>query len=320
MMMRTALAAVAAVSALTAGLVPAARGDPVTTVWLAPGGTGNGLTQSTPAGSLDQAEATLTQVAPAGPALVLLAAGNYAEAGTVTWTIPDTTMQPVSYDGSGSWGSVGDGGGYPVIDGHCASPGYLLLIHATGVHLNYLQFRNRLQTLVEAGPGADGLVVYGDSFTRAGTAWCPGPGIGYAGLGIYASQHWQVTNSHFTWLVNPHVTSYGGPGQIHGIYANQASYGVVSANDFSYISGDAVRVRNAADHNVISGNTFTRAGGNGYVGDWHAAGESASTANTGSGNHWHGYYGLVSPNRVNFCYDNYPAFTCAPARLLVTGS
>jgi parallel beta-helix repeat protein len=292
------------------------------TIWMHPGGTGDGLTPQTPAGTLTQAAATLARVAPAGPATVRMAPGTYPTVGSVTWRIPSTTFEPWAYNGGG-WPAVAAAGGYPVIDGQCDGPLYILFIEAPHVSFVYIQFQNRLHGLVQPTTGGDYASFYGCFFTQVGNKYCPsGTGVGWGALIPYDTTHWSVSNSHFVDLINSFTTAEGGPAQVHGIYARHlASYGTVTDNEFSSISGDGIRVRDNSSHNTVSDNRFSHAGSLGYISDDVPPGESPSYFNAGSGNRWLGFYSYDARQRPDFCFDQKPAnYACPGNRMLITGS
>ena len=310
---------IVAISVLALSFMPALTvRAAVRTIWMSPGGTGSGLTPQSPAGSLRQALATLESAAPSGPATVWMKPGKYRTTGTVLWTVPRVTFKPTGYV-SGGWPAVARLGGYPVIDGACDPHGlYVLSIRAPSVAFIYIQFADRRAGLVQLyGPSSSGAYFYGASFTRAGTAYCPGSTPGWGGLLPYHySQGWRVINSHFVDLIDTGPSA----GLIHVIYArDHASNGLVEYNAFVNVAGDAIRVRDGSSYNRVTGNTFIHAGADGYIGDWHAPTEAKSYGNVGSGNHWRGYYLPSRISRPDFCYDQYPTYACPANRMLITG-
>jgi len=291
--------------------------------WMSPGATGTGLSQTDPAGTLGQVQSTIQANNPGAVDIqVRMAPGQYNETGTVNWQISHVEFLPWSYNGGG-WPAVEAAGGYPVIDGRCSTTNYIVDIFGSHVTFTYIKLQNRLSGLIQPQPGTTGDYFYGDYFTRVGNAYCPGTSPGYGAVLPYGTTDWSIVNCHFVDLVNSVTNSEGGPGQIHGIYAeHHATGGIVESNAFQDISGDPVRLRDGVNGTTVSNNKFTATGNRGYIGDWYSisTGESPSYSNVGSGNTWGGYYDNTPPETPDFCYDSGPSYVCPSSRMNITGS
>jgi len=224
-----ALTALAAITLLGSRAAPAHAAGPVS-VWLAPGGTGDGLTAASPAGTLAQAQADLegpdagyssaTVNMKAGGAFDLSAPGGF------TWADPYVTFQPWGYTGGG-YAQVAALGGYPVLDGGNADGVMLTLddgvitlagdtlgtagTNAHDVTFRYVRFQHRGTGLVRIW-GGSGDAFYGDVFTAAGNKYSGPAGCGYGALMPGAATGLIVSNSHFTDLENTYTNVYHGLG------------------------------------------------------------------------------------------------------------
>lgn len=66
-----------------------------------------------------------------------------------------------------------------------------------------------------------------------------------------------------------------GPKLIHAVYMNnQSSRNTIRNNRFDTVSGDAIRVSNGSNDNVIRGNESTNAGDKALVSEWHSVGDA----------------------------------------------
>lgn len=107
--------------------------------------------------------------------------------------------------------------------------------------------------------------VYGMYFRYLGTKWASGAG-GYAGVFLVNSRNNVIKNNHFVHLENVGENQGG----IHAVYMkNWATNNLIRDNSMSYISGDAVRVRNESNDNDIRANVLYRTGEAGQYSDFY---------------------------------------------------
>ncbi|MFI7545175.1 right-handed parallel beta-helix repeat-containing protein [Actinoplanes sp. NPDC049599] len=290
------------------------------------------------------------------PVEVRIVPGTYVspadEAGSY-WTYFDdqqpTTFLPAEYQAGWAWADVAAHGGRPTFDGR-HRPGYGVnfrpaRVSSTGrtnLRFTYLQFQGYAQggisiegqvlntDVVRPGPRtADGNSFYGNMFTDIGNYSAPAAPFGYAGISLRNSRQNDIANNHFVDLRNAEGGQHE-PWAIHGVYlSHDSDNNQIHHNNFSSISGDAIRVRNGSDSNGVERNTFTSTGNYGYLGDWYCvpAGsctpkESPSYGNSLVANTFRGpYQGGLPAFRPDFCYDMFATTDgdCPADRMTVTG-
>ncbi|GAA3435155.1 right-handed parallel beta-helix repeat-containing protein [Kutzneria kofuensis] len=285
-----ATAIAAALTFLLTGVAQADPAPPPFTVYLDPAGSdaNNGLSTSTAVRTLARAQDVITAARPQADVQVRIKQGTYT-APTTTWTfvVPGhtVTFMPVDYQYGGG---IDDIAGRPVFRGN-GTAGYWfkgrMPDSATaggdgGLRFYYLQVQDyseggialagRTTTdsatnlRVPADAGFNHNKVFGLEFVDIGSKWSSA-GYAYGGVDLVNSSDNVVQNNHFV-----HLENAGGDADLlHGVYlAHGSSRNVVSGNQFAYVSGDPVRVRNGSDDNDVYGNTLTRSGQRGLLSDW----------------------------------------------------
>lgn len=108
--------------------------------------------------------------------------------------------------------------------------------------------------------GLNNNTFFGMQFRNLGNRWSGGT-FGYGAIVLTNSSNNRIVNCHFVDIEN--VSPY--EGTIHGVYiTHYSSSNTLELNRFSGISGDAVKVRNSSNFNIIERNTFIRAGCTSY--------------------------------------------------------
>lgn len=261
----------------------AARADEVQTITVSPSG---------PVTSLSQAN-DLAQ--DGSPIVVRVQPGTYRNA-SVTWTHDNTMFIGVGtaiFDGqfNRAWGVISDAQ------------------HLAFINLRWTRYNQGGILLKQS---TDHLIDR-NIFTRIGTYYSKHSEEDYAWAGVMINDVTGLTiqRSVFADILNTGV----GYTHEHGVYFVQSSSNQVKANRFVNVGGDPIRFRDGSNDNTVTGNTFTRAGSNGYVGDYACRDENhpgqcptgdervswrnTFTSNTLNSPHpWH-----RRPFTTRFCYD-----------------
>jgi hypothetical protein len=222
-----------------------------------------------------------------------------------------TRFMPADYQLGDTISDVADAGGRPVFDGQGEFGWGILFtprrLSATGranVQFFYLEWRNYMRggLWFGGGPGrTGGNLVKGCYFHRIGNNWNPANPMGLGGMWLgRGSDRNTIRSNHFVDILN----TLADRGHEHGLYLVNSRENLITGNRFENIGGDPLRFRNSSSLNTASRNTFRRAGGMGYAGDWHAATEYRSYGNLLSGNMFLGLYprGLTG-RAAGYCYD-----------------
>jgi hypothetical protein len=290
--MRSLGSATIAVVAVVLGLLVApgsAGASTVFSVHMSPSGSdGNdGLTSASPVATLAGAEAVLESAAPDTDAQVLIEPGVYV-AGPTSWTfhIPGhsvsfrpTAGRPVfRSDGTvGNWFAFGVTGSDPGGDTNLSFIGLQVEGYVSGgIVLNGGSVRDADGLQVPSTAGANHNVIRNMVFRDIGSKYLSLPGrYGYGVIDTSNSSNNLITGNVF--LDNENVSPYGG--SIHSLYlANYSQDNVIVGNQFAYVSGDPIRVRNASGGAEIYWNVFVKAGAAAYVQDYFC-GDACVAAN-----------------------------------------
>nr|WP_198151287.1 right-handed parallel beta-helix repeat-containing protein [Kibdelosporangium sp. MJ126-NF4]CEL14159.1 hypothetical protein [Kibdelosporangium sp. MJ126-NF4] len=118
----------------------------------------------------------------------------------------------------------------------------------------------------QGSKGLNGNTFFGMVFTHLGSKWAPcgTDCYGWGAIVLTNSSGNRIANNHFLNIENH--GNYGG--HIHGLYVTHfSSDNTMSANRFSYINGDPVKIRDRSNFNTVEDNTFTRTGRLGFYRD-----------------------------------------------------
>jgi hypothetical protein len=184
--------------------------------------------------------------------------------------------------------------GRPVFDGDGLVDWFFILKSSKGEPTNIRFYYLRIQEYSSGGisfnaaeghdarPYWNGYnVVYGCYFYKLGDRYFVPHGdettdTGIAGVGSGNSDHNLIRNNVFAYLENRSATA----NRIHGVYlAHSSDYNLVTHNDFFYITGDPIKVRNYSNYNQIFSNSFYRTGATAFFHDAPSSGECSSWRN-----------------------------------------
>jgi hypothetical protein len=239
------------------------RSVAVCNLWVSSTGNNDndGLSPATPLRSLQRANdllcrhTLLRRCAGIGKTVkVNIAAGTYPSASTV-WSYSDPTYATQI---------IGQG---VVMDGRFATEWGLHIApknSRSNIQVFHIKWTRYLRGGMTIG-GGDNNRIYHNTFYRIGSYYSKRPEIrAYAGIYLIDSKYNSLEKSVFVSILNA-GTGYGNE---HGVYIVRSTNNQVTGNTFSNVGGDPIRVRDAANHNRISGNAFINSGALGYIGDW----------------------------------------------------
>ena len=261
-----------------------------------------------------------------------------------TYHLPDTTWQyfddvhptrfvPADWKPGWTWSDVRAAGGRPVLDGRWTTavglsftPRRPSSTGRTNLEFRYLEWSRyddyALQIRSRSGQWAAGNLISGNRFHHVGNWWDPSRTIGYGGLSLWSTSRNTVVGNHFSSIVNAPVDGDSN-GHEHGIYMIEASDNIIRGNRFLDIGGDAVRVANGSDDNLIEANVFERTSNRGHVSDWYCRivngcqkMQRPSHGNVVRGNTFGAFYPAfwtIGPRTV-YCYDR-PGGACPENRI-----
>ncbi|KAI0875613.1 pectin lyase fold/virulence factor [Hypoxylon argillaceum] len=313
---------------------------PATTLYMSPSGSDSntGASATTALQTLKGVLAKVTATKPTDAVNIVVAEGTYLSQ-SVIWTY--FTGQPITFappagaatkpvfDGQGTgltWFTMGDS----------ASASVPTNLHFTG--LTVTNYWLGLDLGRDKAPGNSFNSVRGMLFERVGAFYTRGlPNAkGYAALRLRQSSNNTITGNRFHGVKNSAAADSDGDGvpedltgYIHAIYAAHDARGnVISDNEFSQVTGDAVRTRDGSDDNLIEGNTFVAAGKYSAYSDWvdDTGDECPSHGNRFKDNTvGDGYFGPFATGYVTHVYG--PDDRCSdgsggtlPARIIETGT
>ncbi|KAI1153850.1 pectin lyase fold/virulence factor [Nemania diffusa] len=313
---------------------------PATTLYMSPSGSDSntGASATTALQTLKGVLAKVTATKPTDAVNIVVAEGTYLSQ-SVIWTY--FTGQPITFappagaatkpvfDGVGTgltWFTMGDSASASV---------------PTNLHFASLTVTNYwlgLDLGRDKAPGNSFNSVRGMLFERVGAFYTRGlPNAkGYAALRLRQSSNNTIAGNRFHGVKNSAAADSDGDGvledltgYIHAIYAaHDARSNVISDNEFSQVTGDAVRTRDGSDDNLIEGNTFVAAGKYSAYSDWidDTGDECPSHGNRFKDNTvGDGYFGPFATGYVTHVYG--PDDRCSdgsggtlPARIIETGT
>jgi hypothetical protein len=192
---------------------------------------------------------------------------------SVVWThtSPSYTISFMPSDYHYGMG-ITDIAGRPVFDGGGSTDWFFQLNSTKGQPTNLRFYYLRIQGYV---PGAIYLrgdpndwqkwngynLVYGCYFYNLGNKQDEDAHYGFAAVELKNSDYNTIRNNFFKNLVNVPGGPDGNEKYIHGVYLlNNSGNNVIQNNNFSYISGDPIKVRDYSNYNKIYSNSFVRTG------------------------------------------------------------
>jgi len=231
---------------------------------------------------------------------VTIAAGIYPYA-TTTWFYSDPTYatQIVGQD-------VVMDGRHSIVQGLAITPNN----DRSNVQVFYIKWTRYLREGIIAMGGGHNRI-YKNTFYRIGSYYSKQPdAVAYAGVFLRNTTAVSVEKSVFVDILN----TGAGYSHEHGVYIVHSTNNQVTGSTFSNVGGDPIRVRDAANYNTVSGNTFTNTGSLGYIGDWRCLNSARTTCPGGDESlSWHNSFKdnvLNSPHplhyagfKARYCYD-----------------
>jgi hypothetical protein len=249
----------------------------VCNVWVSSSGndSNDGRSQATPLRSLQRANDLLCQqtllrrCAGIGKTVkVNIAPGTYPYASTV-WSYSDPTYATQIIGQS------------VVMDGRFATD-WGLHIAPKNIRSNIQVFHITWTRYLRGGMtigGGDRNRIYHNTFSRIGSYYSKKPEVrAYAGIYLIDNRYNSIEKSIFVDILN----TGSGYGNEHGVYIVDSTDNQVTGSTFSNVGGDPIRVRDAANHNTISGNVFANSGALGYIGDWRCLNSAVTTCPDGN--------------------------------------
>jgi hypothetical protein len=248
-------------------------------IFLAPGGNdaAEGRSRGQPVKTLDRVHAILEKEKPAADVRVLIAPGTY-RGQEVRWTY-------VNHDFQIRFEPLDRRGGRPVFDGcskeggragQCGGATWFILAHQSGKPTNLVFDSLRIQnyqTAISFNGNRNAIhtsngrnIIRNCYFYRIGDISDPEnirPST--AAVRLVNSKENIIENNDFIDIIN---VNRGG--LLHAIYlAHHADSNRIDNNRFINHSGDAVRVRDFSNGNVITRNRFEKAGTGGAYSEWY---------------------------------------------------
>lgn len=256
-----------------AAVTPAEDDSGTLELFLAPDGSdaNNGLSLAAPILTVARAQEIIGAEGHPGDVRIRIAPGRY-HGQTVVWTYARAGRRIV-------FEALDPEAPLPVFDGcskagECSGGTWFRLNFSAGRHTNlefrHLRFEN-YQTAISFNGNRNsengfngGNVIYGCSFYRIGNVFNPELAPSTAVIRLVNSRENIIENNDFVDAIN--VT---GGVLLHAVYVAHLSGGnFILQNRFIDHSGDAVRVRDFSNDNVILDNIFLRAGADGYS-EWY---------------------------------------------------
>lgn len=325
-------------------------------IWISAQGTAAGEgTRTSPFGTLQSAHAALCPSQPCAgkgvPVDIRIAPGLYRLSKSIPWSYFDDTFPTrfVPWDWQPGWRWADavaaphpDGYVLPTFDGGYATTWGMVVAPVrkptagTNLQWHFLAWQKFVRGGLLIGPDMSRRVaeqypwrfrqnvVMSNQFTKIGNYYNKSKLAGYSGLSTIGVEDSLFKGNLFADIVNKRYY-----GQEHGFYIVRSSRNTIVDNRFTNVGGDPVRVRDSSNDNTVTGNTFTRSGKLGYIGDWYCKagtcpaevlfpqerGESPSTGNVFVGNT------LLSPHpkhlsgfRTRYCYFSKKGL-CSPSRI-----
>ncbi|MEV4316105.1 right-handed parallel beta-helix repeat-containing protein [Actinocrispum sp. NPDC049592] len=351
-------AGIAAALVVGAMVGPVARAADVFTVYMSATGSdaASGLSPSAPVRSLVRVQEVLRAAKPSTDVEIRIKQGTYEAPPMQDWRfyVPGHTVSfmPIDYTyGEGQGGIAGR----PIFRNVPSEPsGFWLqprlpLDHAdplyeggtTGLRFYYLQveqysaggmsfFGDSERDVTDetynppmrqrGSKGMNGNTVFGMVFTHLGSKWAPcgATCYGWGAIVLTNSSDNRIANNHFTNIENHGAYA----GHIHGLYVTHfSSNNTMSGNDFTYINGDPVKIRDRSNLNTVEANTFVRTGRAGFYRD-EFCDMTCVRANPGLERQCASYHNRFANNHLISDYDgdnSSEAWTLSPTGLTNAG-
>jgi hypothetical protein len=256
---------------------------------------------------------------------------------TVDWThtSPAHTISFMPEDYR-SYGRIGVTAGRPVFDGQGTEDWFFDLRHPeageaggpTNVRFYSLSIQGYVPGAIRFLGGGNERsawngwnAVQGCRFHQLGNKRYASDSLGYGALDLVNSDCNVIRYNRFERLENRGLDG----ALCHAVYlAHNSERNRIVANDFSYVSGDPIRVRDYSNYNEIVGNSFRYTGVHAFMSDWFSEGECRSWENEFRDNAplGFGYSGRGLPYRW-LLFDNYEEGSNCPIlerRLYTSGN
>ncbi len=229
-----------------------------------------GRTSSSPVRTLSRVQDIIRAAAPTCPTEVRIGTGTYYGQ-SVAWSyVSGHEIKFMPADGTSAVRPVFDG--CSSASGACTQLTWFTLSNSSGVHskLHFWYIRvQRYNTAISFNGQRDNLAgynggnrIFGCYFDQLGNGWAGSTSHTYstAAVRLVNSDDNVIENNHFYNIINS--TS---PAALHAIYvAHKSDRNSILRNVFERVSGDAIRVRDYSNYNIINQNRITRAGAYGY--------------------------------------------------------
>ncbi|MDJ0761635.1 MAG: right-handed parallel beta-helix repeat-containing protein [Myxococcota bacterium] len=192
----------------------------------------------------------------------------------INWKKYHNTYQIRFMPSDYKWGGWGSFEGRPKFYGNGLNEYWFYLDGGNGGDSNLRFYYLEVRNYAKGGLGFAGLgpwesnannYVYGMYFKNIGGI-ASTYRFGYAGVALTHSHRNTIENNHFINIINDKPDEEG---LIHAVYMNNARSNLIQSNNIVDVSGDAIRVRNDSNWNIIQRNTITRSGSHGHYGDWY---------------------------------------------------
>jgi len=241
-------------------------------VYMSPSGSdaNSGRSSSSPVRTLNRVQDIIKAAAPSCPTEVRIRPGTYYGQ-RVEWTyVSGHEIKFMPADGTKAERPVFDG--CSSATGPCTQGTWFELTGVYGVqsklHFWYIRVQRYNTAIHFKGDKNDpsryngGNRIYGCYFYHIGNGWAGAEshGYGYGAVRLANSDDNVIENNRFY-----NITNSTHLGSIHAIYiAHKSDRNSIQRNGFERVSGDAIRVRDYSNYNIINENRISRAGKYGY--------------------------------------------------------
>lgn len=230
----------------------------------------SGRSSSSPVHTLNRVQDIIRAAAPTCPTEVRIEPGTYYGQ-RVDWTyLSGHEIKFMPSDGTNAARPVFDG--CSSATGSCTQGTWLTLSGAYGVqsklHFWYIRVQ-RYSTAISFNGLRDDLSgynggnrIYGCYFDRIGNGWAGAESHSpsTAAVRLVNSDDNVIENNHFY-----NITNATSPGLLHALYvAHKSERNSIQRNAFERVSGDAIRIRDYSNYNIINQNRISQAGSHGY--------------------------------------------------------
>jgi hypothetical protein len=277
-------------------------------IYLSPtGNDSNAGTTSKPVKTLGRAQRILQSKNPQQPVEIHIGKGTYYGQ-TVQWGYANghpITFLPANYSAD-----------RPVFDGKRGRDFFELMDTRQAKSLlqfKHLKVQNYNHALILRD---DGNLIDNMIFDRIGSSYSDDPlcGTTKASCGavrLIGSNYNKIINSKFSNVLNP--VGQMSNSLIHAVYLwNGSSHNEVDNNQFINVDGDVIRARDGSNYNLITNNSFAKAGQMSVYSEWHRDYECPSYGNEFKFNDISGgYFEDISITKL---YVQYPLASGCTAR------